>query len=205
VIVTRPLTEADVARAAEVLGRAFHDYPWTRWTVDSRDHVARLTELQFLCLQHFGLPYGLVSVTEVDGVVQCVAQWADTANPVPPDVVTPLLTRFAELEGDRAEASAAADAESHGWRPRERHLYLATMGTAPEHQGRGLGAATLAPGLEFADAHRLSACLETSSDSNVRFYVSLGFEIVRYLRVADGAGPPLWLLQRRPLTNTVWR
>ncbi len=198
------MTAADVARAAEVLGLAFHDYPWTRWTVDSRDHVARLTELQRLCLQHFGLPFGLVTVTEVDGVVQCVAQWADTTHPVPPDVVTPLLTRFAELEGDRAEASAAAEAESHGWRPTERHLYLATMGTVPEHQGRGLGAATLAPGLEFADAHDLPACLETSSEANVRFYGSLGFEVVRDWRIAYGAGPQLWLLQRRPLTNACW-
>ena len=204
-IITRPLAEADVDRAAEVLGLAFHDYPWTRWTVDSRDHVARLTELQRLCLAHVGLPRGLVSVTEVDGVVQCVAQWADSANPVPSDVVAPLLWRFAELEGDRAEASAAADAESHGWRPAERHLYLATMGTAPDHQGRGLGAATLAPGLEFADAHGLRACLETSSEANVRFYRSLGFEVVRHWRIAEDEGPDLWLMQRPPPTSTVWR
>lgn len=202
-IITRPLVEADVARAAEVLGLAFHDYPWTRWTVDGRDHVARLTELQFLCLQHFGLPYGLVSVTEVDGVVQCVALWADSANPVPADVVAPFLARFAELEGDRAEASAAADAESHGWRPKERHLYLATMGTVPDHQGRGLGAATLAPGLRVADEEGLVACLETSSDSNVRFYGSLGFEVKRHWQIAKGAGPELWLMQRAPRPGPV--
>lgn len=197
-IITRPLTEADVDRAAEVLGVAFHDYPWTRWTVDARDHVARLTELQRLCLVHFALPYGSAWVTEVDGAIQCVAQWADTASPPPVAVYEPLAERFAELEGDRTEASAAAEDESHGWRPPHRHLYLATMGTVPEYQGRGLGAATLAPGLRFADEHGLAACLETSSDSNVRFYERLGFEVVRHWRIADGAGPDLWLMQRRP-------
>ena len=51
-IVTRPLAPADVDRAAEVLGLAFADYAWTRWVVDGRDHVARITDLQRLLLQH---------------------------------------------------------------------------------------------------------------------------------------------------------
>lgn len=197
-IVTRRLTEADVDRAAEVLGLAFHDYPWTRWTVDARDHVARLTELQRLCLVHFGLPYGQVWVSEVDGAIQCVAQWVDTSNPAPPEVQEPLGPRFTELEGDRSAASAAAEAESHGWRPPQRHLYLATMGTVPEYQGRGFGAITLGPGLRFADEHGLETCLETSSDTNVRFYERLGFEVVRHWTIADGTGPDLWLMQRHP-------
>lgn len=196
--VTRPLTEADVMPAAKVLGLAFHDYPWTRWTVDPRDHVARITELQRLCLVHFALPYGSAWVTEVEGVIQCVVQWVDTAVKVPADVQERLGPRFAELEGDRAEASATAEAESHGWRPTERHLYLATMGTAPDHQGRGLGAATLAPGLRIADEHGLVACLETSAESNVRFYSRLGFGVIRHSRIADGAGPDLWLMRREP-------
>lgn len=196
--VTRPATEADVDRAAEVLGLAFHDYPWTRWTVDAHDHVARITELQRLCLVHFGLPHGQVWVTEVEGVIQCIAQWVDTARTVPAEVYEPLGPRFAELEGDRAAASAAAEAESHGWRPPQRHLYLATMGTTPEHQGRGLGVLTLGPGLRFADEHGLPACLETSLEMNVRIYGRLGFEVVRHWRIADGAGPGLWLMQREP-------
>lgn len=200
-VVTRLALEADLGRAAEVLGLAFHDYPWTRWTVDARDHVERITELQRLCLVHFGLPYGQVWVTEVDGTIECVAQWVDTARSAPPDVQEPLGPRFTDLEGDRAAASAAAEAESHGWRPSQRHLYLATMGTTPGYQGRGLGAATLAPGLRFADEHGLPVCLvclETSSDANVRFYVRLGFDVVRHWRVANGTGPDLWLMQRAP-------
>jgi len=198
VIHTRPLMEAEIDLAAAVLGEAFHDYPWTRWTVDRRDHVARITELQRLALAHFGLPYGLPFVTTVDREIRSVALWFNSDRRTPPEVFDALADRFAELEGDRAEASAAAEAEHHGWRPTEPHLYLATMGTTPEYQGRGLGARTLAPGLQLADAAGLKACLETSSEANVRFYSQLGFEVVRHWRVADGAGPDLYLMQREP-------
>ena len=195
-IVTRPLVDADVDRAAAVLGEAFHDYPWTRWAIDGRDHVMRITELQRLALTHFGVPYGLPWVTTVDGTIECVALWFDSARRIPPEVAAALGDRFVELEGDRSAASAAADDEYHGWRPSERHLYLATMGTTPASQGRGLGARTLAPGLQFADEQGLVACLETSSEANVRFYSRLGFEAVRHWRIADGTGPDLWLMRR---------
>jgi hypothetical protein len=37
-IVMRQADSSDLDRAAEVLGDAFADYPWTRWAVDSSDH-----------------------------------------------------------------------------------------------------------------------------------------------------------------------
>ncbi len=188
----------DLDRAATVLGLAFADYPWTRWVVDSRDHVNRITELQRLSLRHFALPYGNASVTTVDGVIESVAQWIDNAATpasTPPD---DLAAQFAALEGDRHDASLAADKEYHGWRPAERHLYLATMGTAPTRQRTGLGARTLQAGLDLADRQQLSAYLETSSPPNVNFYSALGFEIVRHWLIADGAGPDLWLMKRAP-------
>jgi GNAT superfamily N-acetyltransferase len=201
-VITRPLAARDVDRAAEVLGLAFADYPWTRWVVDHRDHVARITELQRLGLLHFGLPYADVWVTTVDGTVESVAYWFDSGRPAPAEERAALdarfAPRFAELEGDRRDASAAAETEVHGWRPVERHLYLATTGTTPALQRRGLGRRTLEPGLELADRDGLIACLETSSTSNVRFYEHLGFAVVRHWRIADGAGPDLWTMQREP-------
>ena len=192
------MVAADLGRAAEVLGHAFGDYAWTRWVVDSRDHVDRITQLDRLFLAHFGLPNGNTWVTSVDGVIESVASWFDTA--VTPASTAPddIGAQFAALEGDRHEASAAADEEYHGWRPAERHLYLATMGTAPARQRMGLGARALQPGLDLADREHLSAYLETSSQGNVDFYATLGFESVRHWRIADGAGPDLWLMKRAP-------
>ena len=187
----------DLDRASEVLGLAFADYAWTRWVVDGRDHVARITQLDRLFLQHFGLPGAQTWVTTVDGVVESVAAWIDTAValPTPPHDIA---ARFAALEGDRHDASCAADKEYQGWRPVERHLYLGTMGTEPSRQRMGLGSRTLQGGIELADHDRLSACLETSSQTNVDFYATLGFEVVRHWRIAAGTGPDLWLMRREP-------
>lgn len=194
------MTADDVDRAAEVLGLAFGDYAWTRWVVDERDHVGRVTQLQRLFLAHFALPNGNARVTTINGVIESVASWIDTGctAPEPTTPISELVAQFAALEGDRHLASQAADTEYHQWRPAERHLYLATMGTTPTHQRRGLGARTLQAGLELADSDQLSAYLETSSQSNVDFYSALGFESIRHWRIADGAGPDLWLMKRAP-------
>jgi GNAT superfamily N-acetyltransferase len=192
------MVESDLDQASEVLGLAFGDYAWTRWVVDSRDHIQRITELDRLFLQHFALPYGNARVTTVEGVVVSVASWIDTGVSLTIAPPVDIVQQFAALEGDRHGASLAADEEYHGWRPADRHLYLATMGTAPSHQRMGLGARTLQAGLDLADRDRLSAYLETSSQQNVDFYSALGFEIVRHWLIADGAGPDLWLMKRAP-------
>lgn len=195
-IETRPLLADDVDAAAGVLGDAFADYPWTKWVVDATDHVARITELQWITLHHLVVPHGVGWVTTVDGVVGSVAAWFDTAHPLPPHALPrEAAARSMALEGDRHHASRAADAEVHGWRPTARHLYLATMGTRPTLQGKGLGARTLAPQLAVADELGLATCLETSSESNVRFYSRLGFRVVRQWTIAGG-GPPVWTMRR---------
>src|SRR6516225_4503597 len=44
----RRAVAADLDAAAAVLADAFADYPWTRWTVDSRRHIERVEGLQRL-------------------------------------------------------------------------------------------------------------------------------------------------------------
>ena len=43
------------------------------------------------------------------------------------------------------------------------------------------------------------AWMETSSRSNVEFYSRLGFGCISHWRIADGAGPDLWLMVRPPV------
>ena len=136
---TRRGTRFDLNRASEVLGEAFADYPWTRWTVDPEDHVRRVTALQRLALQHYGLPFGHVWVCAVDGVVHSVAVWMDSAVDVPSTVDEELLPLVVTLEGSRHDASLAAEHDVHDWRPDRRHYYLGAIGTTPALQGRGLG------------------------------------------------------------------
>jgi GNAT superfamily N-acetyltransferase len=102
-----------------------------------------------------------------------------------------------ELSGDRAEAGAAAEAESSRLRLREPHWFLLSMGTRPDRQRQGLGSAVLRPVLERAEI----AQLETSSRENIAFYATLGFEVGDELRISGG-GPQVWsLVRRRPASG----
>jgi ribosomal protein S18 acetylase RimI-like enzyme len=80
--------------------------------------------------------------------------------------------------------------------PEEPHWYLAVLGTAPEHQGKGLGSAMMAPILQRCDDEGLPAYLESSKESNIAFYGRHGFEVVGEVVVPDG--PTLWPMWRKP-------
>ena len=188
---TRRASADDLVRCADVLGQAFADYPWTRWTVEADDHRRRVTALQRLALEHYGLPFGQVWVTEVDASIECVAVWMDSSVVVPP-APSDLVER---LEGGRHDASVAAERQIADWRPSERHYYLGAVGTTPARQRRGLATFTLAPVLAAADEEGVPAFLETSSETNVSFYERLGFQIADHRRI-DGGGPDVWAMLR---------
>ena len=195
-IEVRPGNLSDLDRASVVLAEAFADYAWTRWTVDPDDHQQRIAQLQRLAMRSYGFPFGQVWVGLADDIVQSAAVWMDSAITVPSGVYERARSITAELEGIRHEASSAAEQELSGWRPPDRHLYLATVGTAPAMQGRGIATAVLKPGLRAADAAGVCSFLETSSESNIAFYSKLDFNIVGHQRISGG-GPDVWAMLRQ--------
>jgi ribosomal protein S18 acetylase RimI-like enzyme len=80
--------------------------------------------------------------------------------------------------------------------PREPHYYLFALGTDPAFQGRGIGAALLAPILAKSDVERLPAYLESSNKRNVPFYQRNGFRVLQEIVVPDG--PTITLMRRPP-------
>lgn len=200
-IETRRAGPDDLRPASEVLGEAFADYPWTAWTVDPDDHQARITRLQYLALENLGIPFGEVWLSGVDGMIQSVAVWMDSAVPVPSSVHRAMDAAVAQLEGSRRDASLAAAREMEGWRPSQRHFTLAVLGTAPASQRQGLGRRTMEPGLAAADRESAGSFLETSSASNLTFYSTLGFEVVGHTCLG-GHGPDVWAMFREPLPDS---
>lgn len=186
----------DLDQVAEVLGVAFSDYPWTRWCVDSEDHVRRITQLQRISLEQLGIPHGLVWVSELGGVCVSGAVWTDSRVNVDREIFQNLADRSRPLHGDRLSHAVAA--EGNGFpRPIEPHLFLETMGTRPDHWRKGHGARVLGPGLALADEQHLMSALETSTEGNVTFYQSAGFEIIDHRAIPDG-GPDVWTMWRSP-------
>lgn len=198
--VTRLADVGDLDRAAEVLGDAFADYPWTRWTVDPFEHRRRIIALQRIALEHFAFPLGAVSVSTIGGEIQSVAAWSDSAAMSVGAVDRAVLAHVAELEGSRHDASKSAERQVERLRPKKRHLFLGTVGTTREMQGRGLATKTLAPLLQAGDDNALEVWLETSSESNVSFYRRRGFEVEGHL-VIQGGGPVVWAMSRQPVTG----
>ncbi len=193
----RRATVDDLDRAADVLGAAFADYAWTRWTIDTDDHVRRVIALQRLALATYGLPYGEVWVGVVDGRIECVSVWMQSDVEIPASMDAGVADSTVALLGDRQEASRAAEAQLSDWRPRRRHLFLGTIGTTPRMQRRGLARSVIEPVLAVADANGLAAFLETSAESNVVFYGRFGFEVIGH-RVIEGGGPDVWAMLREP-------
>jgi ribosomal protein S18 acetylase RimI-like enzyme len=72
--------------------------------------------------------------------------------------------------------------------------YLGVLACHPEHRGRRLARAAMAPGLRRAAADGLPALLETSNPGNVEVYRSVGFDVLERLTV--GADLPVWIMRR---------
>ena len=182
----RRLADDELDRAALLLSRAFHDYPWTRWSLPAEDYDARLAEIQRLYLGHTA-EHGLVLVDDdLRGVVALLPR----AAPPPPSA---MLLRVAELHGDRfgAISSLPVPAVPPGW------WTLETLGVDPAHRGRGLGLALVREGLARVDATGArGVALLTSNETNVRLYGRAGFAVITTVQAPGG--PPVHVLHRAP-------
>lgn len=77
-----------------------------------------------------------------------------------------------------------------------RHCYLRLLAVAPQQRRRGLGRALVNVVLARARLDGVPVCLETSSQANVGFYRSLGFEVCA--RTELTAGLTVWSMVCSP-------
>ncbi|MEV3989901.1 GNAT family N-acetyltransferase [Streptomyces sp. NPDC049837] len=82
--------------------------------------------------------------------------------------------------------------------PHEPHYYLPIMGTRPDRQGHGIGAALLDTVLDQCDREGLPAYLEATSTRNQSLYARHGFHSTRDLPLPNG--PTLHAMWREPST-----
>lgn len=195
----RRATIEDLDEIALVLADAFSDYPWTRWTIDAREHRTRVEGLQRLALQHIGFPHGQVWVAHAAGAIEAAAIWTDSRRPARHAWTDSAAAQQRALEGDRHLASQAAHDVTRRLQPDIPHLDLGVVGTRAALQRLGLGTAVLAPGLAAADQERIHAYLETSSEANLGFYRRFDFDVIDEVRIDDG--PTVWAMLRAPIAD----
>jgi GNAT superfamily N-acetyltransferase len=189
--------EAQAAASAEIaraLTRAFHDDPVQRYLFPEDRQYQRRGLANFELLVRRTLEIGSVyAAPGNEGASLWIPPGGDFVDGWRGALFglrSILLLRLRVRSGGRL---IGALARHH---PREPHWYLPVLGTAPEHRGRGLGSALLAPVLARCDAEGVPAYLESSKAKNVPFYQRHGFEVTATIRVPEG--PELWAMLRRP-------
>ena len=188
------LSDLDVA--VDILVESHRDYVWERWALGEARHVTQLRDLYAADLRSVGIPHGEVWMS---GDGRSVSVWlhGDRYEALRVDDLTELERVAVAAFGDRLPLIEEVERVIRDCRPRG-HWHLATMGTRPSHQRRGLGTAVLGPRLAALDADGEIASLETSEHSNVEFYGRLGFRVVACVDNLPHGAPTTWLMSREP-------
>ena len=193
-IPVREATHDDVPRLAAALARAFADDPVAQWILGEGEGLQRRNKTFFAMEAHRHLDGDRVLTT--DDVV-AGAYWAPPGKwRTPTSHVVRTLPTMIRLMGRRLPRAGRALREIEKRHPSEPHWYLAVLGTDPEHQGKGVGGALLAPVLDECDRDGIGAYLESSKERNVPYYRRFGFEVVDQFDLPNG--PPMWLMWREP-------
>lgn len=187
----------DLAAATDVLVESHLDYVWERWAIPEGDRDARLRAVYEAELGFVAIPHGEVWMTD-DGTSVAVWLHRSSYRSVPDDDLAALDRVVSSAFGGRHGVIDEVEREIGRHRP-DGDWHLATMGTRPSHQRRGLGTAVLAPRLEALDGAKEVATLETSDVRNVAFYSRLGFRVAAHLETLPHDAPTTWVMVRDPV------
>jgi GNAT superfamily N-acetyltransferase len=191
----RKLTAADVPRISLALARAFEDDPiWKFLYPEEQDRVGLYGRAFEFFLRRLWLTedqcYGLVAL-------QGAALW------MPPgrwhvsmlDQLR-MLPRMIMMSGRSFPRLASVLRLMEKKHPtHEAHYYLAVLGVEPELQGKGFGAALMAPILGRCDRDGTPAYLESSKERNIVFYERHGFRVLEEVPLSKD-GPAIWPMWR---------
>jgi GNAT superfamily N-acetyltransferase len=194
------IADAETVTMAGVLARAFFDDPVFTWVL--REDVRRMKVLRRgfeLFLRRVWLEHEQTYTTAGNAGV---AVWEPPGLwKVPLVQQLRLLPAMASAFGrhlPRVLRALTVLESGHPAEPaHEPHYYLSFLGVDPPWQGRGLGAALLAPVLQRCDRDGVPAYLEASSPRNRALYERHGFVVTEQFALGRGA-PPQWRMWREP-------
>jgi GNAT superfamily N-acetyltransferase len=201
-MIVRRATDADVAPMAAQLCRSFFDDPVISHVF--RNEARRNEGMRrYFTTQMRGdyLPFGGCYTTDD---YQGAAIWAPAGKPLL-GLVAGMINMVTVLPYVASHLKSTLQLLNliESIHPHEPHWYLATLGTDPEMQGKGIGSALMRPVLDHCDAEGWPAYLESSKERNIPFYSRHGFEIVQEVHMPAG-GLKIWTMWRepRPLETT---
>jgi ribosomal protein S18 acetylase RimI-like enzyme len=194
----RLVTAHDWPAVARVLGRAFADDPVWSWAVRDKEHRAeRIGKALAIGASLHPSTCDVISAADGSGL-GAVAQWSPPGQwRLPNTAYLRIAPRFLWALGLSSLTKMNAINSSDKQHPTEPHWYLATLGTDPDQQGRGLASALLKHRLDDCDHDLIPAYLESTLEANIVFYERHGFRVVEEITLAK-AGPRVWTMWRDP-------
>jgi GNAT superfamily N-acetyltransferase len=191
----RAAARGDAESASRTLARAFLDDPlFCYFLPNDRTRAGQLQRL-FRLLFRIALCHGACNVSHG---VEAVALWLPPGQwriPFYRYIIDgpEFLRIFGPIACLHALGGMDHIERSH---PRAPHFYLQTLGTDPDHQGKGFAGSVMRRQLAFVDAARMPVYLESSKERNIPFYRSFGFDVTGEI-VLPG-GPTLHSMWRPP-------
>jgi ribosomal protein S18 acetylase RimI-like enzyme len=186
-----------IARIAEVLGRALVTEPMLTWPLGGRSD-----DLEERCIRAYALYIGPLLD---EGLVWETADGHGALVLVPPaqsGVWDEALTQVDDsTTRDVTDDGGRRHERFYGWVasriPPEPLWHLDSVAVEPGWQGRGIGSALVAFGLQQTRDSNTAVILETGTARNVPLYERHGFHVVEEADSPEG-GPHVWFMRREP-------
>lgn len=174
-----------------MLARAFMDDPAFIYELPHQpSRERRLVRYFATLLKREALRLGATEVALLEGKIVGATIWRppNTWQPPIPVQIAALPGYISCFQG-RSLRALHTESVMFKEHPREEHWYLHVIGTEPDRQGKGVGAALLRSRLERCDREGLPAYLESSKLTNVPLYEHFGFEVTGTLGMPEAAPP----------------
>jgi len=176
------LNKSDIKRAADMLSRAFWNYPVSIYAYP--DELVRGKRLPyfFQYVLHYCTRYGEVYTTsdEMEGI----AIWLPSDNypmtfwKLLRSVPLPVFFGLGWESGQRMKSFGDYIDSVHKRLAPYKHWFLQTIAVDPQFQGKGYAGKLLIPMLARMDEERLPCYLETIDEANVSLYEHFDFKVV---------------------------
>lgn len=185
-----PIKTIDLVEAANILSSSFKNYEVMRYLFNDSgsDYETHITDF-FLAFYQFGLAnnwpcYG----------VKINNQWVAVAlgfNSSQQEIIEgsdDALTEFYKtISPQAAHRIEQYERQADTAHPKDAHFFIDSIGTHPDHQGKGYAKALILKyqALSKADLYSTGVGLNTESDNNIRFYQHLGYQVKAQQRIGS--------------------
>ncbi|MFJ4923566.1 GNAT family N-acetyltransferase [Streptomyces sp. NPDC088725] len=190
----RQAGESDREALERLVTEAFMDDPVSTWVFPDTEQRRAMNAPFFGVFIDTAFSEGRIDILE-DGSAAALWLQIPAGEPDGDDDTGARMRAATDPDNERTEIIPRLTDAVH---PHDRaHEYLLLIAVSPEHQGKGLGRALVAPVLERCDREGIPAYLEASSERSSRLYERLGFAFTQKpIELPDG--PQMWPMWREP-------